>query len=202
MPFSPQPDPRRSRLTRWLTSPRGQLLLHRSYSWGAALVILGALFKILELPYADQLLLVSMLTECLIFILSGFDSPKEEAATSSEAGTTESPQASRQLQQSIEALRVSVEQLSQQLATSPSLHPSRPEGEGLGSSLSPVGYQEELRQLTERVQQLRLVYETSLQGSSEFQRQNERLVTQLIQLNELYARMIHSLSVSAGIPKP
>ena len=52
------------------------------------------------------------------------------------------------------------------------------------------------------MQQLRLVYETSLQGSSEFQRQNERLVTQLIQLNELYARMIHSLSVSAGIPKP
>ena len=73
MPLSPQPSPRGSRLSRWLTSPRGQLLLHRSYSWGAALVILGALFKILELPYADQLLLVSMLTECLIFILSGFD---------------------------------------------------------------------------------------------------------------------------------
>lgn len=202
MPLSPQPSPRGSRLSRWLTSPHGQLLLHRSYSWGAALVILGALFKILELPYADQLLLVSMLTECLIFILSGFDSPKEEAATSSEAGTTASPQASHQLHESIEALRLSVEQLSQQLVPSPSLHTSHPEGEGLGSSLSPVGYQEELRQLTERVQQLRLVYETSLQGSSEFQRQNERLVAQLIQLNELYARMIHSLSVSAGIPKP
>ena len=202
MSLSPQPSPRGSRLSRWLTSPRGQLLLHRSYSWGAALVILGALFKILELPYADGLLLVSMLTECLIFILSGFDSPKEEATTSSEAGTTESPQASRQLQQSIEALSKSIEQLSQQLATSPSLHTSRPESEGLGRSLSLAGYQEELKQLTERVQQLRLVYETSLQGSSEFQRQNERLVAQLIQLNELYARMIHSLSVSAGIPKP
>ena len=136
MPLSPQPSPRGSRLSRWLTSPRGQLLLHRSYSWGAALVILGALFKILELPYADHLLLVSMLTECLIFILSGFDSPKEEAATGSEAGTTASPQASRQLHESIEALRLSVEQLSQQLASSPSLHTSRPEGEGLGSSLS------------------------------------------------------------------
>ena len=79
MSLSPQPSSRGSHLSRWLTSPRGQLLLHRSYSWGAALVILGALFKILELPYADQLLLVSMLTECPIFILSGFDSPKEEA---------------------------------------------------------------------------------------------------------------------------
>ena len=128
MSLSPQPSPRESRLSRWLTSPRGQLLLHRSYSWGAALVILGALFKILELPYADELLVVSMLTECLIFVLSGFDSPKEETATSSGAGTTASPQASRQLHESIEALRVSVEQLSQQLAPSPSLHTSRSGG--------------------------------------------------------------------------
>nr|WP_311448171.1 hypothetical protein [uncultured Porphyromonas sp.] len=202
MSLSPQPSPRGSRLSRWLTSSRGQLLLHRSYSWGAALVILGALFKILELPYADELLLVSMLTECLIFILSGFDSPQQAEATCSKAGASEPSFASAQLQESIEALSKSIERLNQQLATSPSLHTSRPEGEGLGSSLSPAGYQEELKQLTERVQQLRLVYETSLQGSSEFQRQNERLVTQLIQLNELYARMIHSLSVSAGIPKP
>ena len=202
MSLSPQPSPRGSRLSRWLTSPRGQLLLHRSYSWGAALVILGALFKILELPYADGLLLVSMLTECLIFILSGFDSPEQAEATSSKAGASEPSFASAQLQESIEALSKSIEQLNQQLATSPSL-PTRPcRSQELDSGLSPAGYQEELKQLTERVQQLRLVYETSLQGSSEFQRQNERLVAQLIQLNELYARMIHSLSVSAGIPKP
>lgn len=147
MSLSPQPSPRGSRLSRWLTSPRGQLLLHRSYSWGAALVILGALFKILELPYADQLLLVSMLIECLIFILSGFDSPEQAEATSSKPGASEPSFASAQLQESLEALSKSIERLNQQLATSPSLHTSRPEGEGLGSSLSPAGYQEELKQL-------------------------------------------------------
>ncbi|MBF1047287.1 MAG: hypothetical protein HXL26_04265 [Porphyromonadaceae bacterium] len=201
MSLSPQPSPRGSRLSRWLTSPRGQLLLHRSYSWGAALVILGALFKILELPYADGLLLVSMLTECLIFILSGFDSPEQAEATSSKAGASEPSFASAQLKESLEALGKSIEQLSQHLASSPSLSTRPYRSQELDSSLSPAGYQKELKQLTERVQQLRLVYETSLQGSSEFQRQNERLVAQLIQLNELYARMIHSLSVSAGIPK-
>ena len=165
-------------------------------------MILGALFKILELPYADGLLLVSMLTECLIFILSGFDSPEQAETPSPKASASEQLYPSVQLYESIEALRASVEQLSQHLASSPSL-PTRPyRSQELDSSLSPAGYQEELKQLTERVQQLRLVYETSLQGSSEFQRQNERLVAQLIQLNELYARMIHSLSVSVGIPKP
>jgi len=48
------------------------------YGWGASLVILGALFKILHLPGADEMLMLGMGTEALIFFMSAFEkAPKE-----------------------------------------------------------------------------------------------------------------------------
>jgi gliding motility-associated protein GldL len=46
-----------------------------SYSWGAAVVIIGALFKIIHLPYANEILVISMTFEACVFILSGFERP-------------------------------------------------------------------------------------------------------------------------------
>lgn len=43
------------------------------YGWGAALVILGALFKILHLPFANEMLIVGMGTETVIFFFSAFE---------------------------------------------------------------------------------------------------------------------------------
>lgn len=43
------------------------------YGWGAALVILGALFKITHYPGADYMLLIGMGTEALIFFFSAFE---------------------------------------------------------------------------------------------------------------------------------
>ena len=43
------------------------------YGWGAAVVILGALFKILHLPGADYMLMAGMGTESLIFFMSAFE---------------------------------------------------------------------------------------------------------------------------------
>jgi len=48
------------------------------YGWGASLVILGALFKINHYPYANEMLLVGMSIEALIFFMSAFEkAPKE-----------------------------------------------------------------------------------------------------------------------------
>ena len=48
------------------------------YSIGAAVVIIGALFKILHLPMASLFLTVGMCTEAIIFALGTFDKPHEE----------------------------------------------------------------------------------------------------------------------------
>lgn len=60
---------------KWYTSPKGQKVVGCVYSVGAAVVIVGALFKILHLPFASELLMVGMLTEALLFTIGVFDDP-------------------------------------------------------------------------------------------------------------------------------
>lgn len=48
------------------------------YGWGAAVVMVGALFKIQHLPGAGIMLTVGLLVEAFIFFLSAFEPPHEE----------------------------------------------------------------------------------------------------------------------------
>lgn len=50
----------------------------RMYGWGASIVILGALFKIMHWQYADFMLILGMGTEVLVFFISGFEQVQEE----------------------------------------------------------------------------------------------------------------------------
>ena len=48
------------------------------YGWGAAVVIVGALFKIMHWPGANLMLIAGMGTETIIFFLSAFEPPHKE----------------------------------------------------------------------------------------------------------------------------
>ena len=50
-------------------------LMAKIYGIGAAIVIVGALFKIIHLKFANELLIVGLLTEAGIFFLSAFEKP-------------------------------------------------------------------------------------------------------------------------------
>ena len=63
---------------RFLKSDSGQRFFNFAYSIGAAVVIWGALFKILHLPGGNTLLCIGMGTEVLMFILTAFDKPEKE----------------------------------------------------------------------------------------------------------------------------
>lgn len=63
---------------RFLSGEKGQRFFNFAYSIGAAVVIWGALFKILHLPGGNTLLCIGMGTEVLMFILTAFDRPAEE----------------------------------------------------------------------------------------------------------------------------
>ena len=62
----------------WISSHMGQRFFNFAYSIGAAIVIWGALFKILHLPGGNALLSIGMGTEVLMFILTAFDRPAKE----------------------------------------------------------------------------------------------------------------------------
>ena len=48
------------------------------YGWGAAIVMVGALFKIQHYPGAATMLIIGLMTEAVIFFLSAFEPPHEE----------------------------------------------------------------------------------------------------------------------------
>ena len=48
------------RMQKWMDSVPGQTFLNYAYSWGASIVILGALFKLTHLPGANIMLFVGM----------------------------------------------------------------------------------------------------------------------------------------------
>ena len=68
------------RLQKWMDSVPGQTFLNYAYSWGAAIVILGTLFKLTHLPGANFFLFLGMGTEVFVFFLSAFDRPFDKTA--------------------------------------------------------------------------------------------------------------------------
>ena len=68
------------RLQKWMDSVPGQTFLNYAYSWGASLVILGALFKLNHLAGASLMLYIGMGTEVLVFFISAFDRPFDKTA--------------------------------------------------------------------------------------------------------------------------
>ena len=53
-------------------------LMAKLYGIGAAIVILGALFKLMNWPGAGSMLTIGLSTEAIIFFFSAFEKPYEE----------------------------------------------------------------------------------------------------------------------------
>lgn len=56
-----------------MDSKTGQQFLNYAYSWGASIVILGALFKLTHIAGANMMLFIGMGTEVIVFFLAGFE---------------------------------------------------------------------------------------------------------------------------------
>ncbi|MBD5213986.1 MAG: gliding motility protein GldL [Bacteroidales bacterium] len=90
----------KTRIAEFLYGESGQRFFNFAYSIGAAIVIWGALFKILHLPGGNMLLSIGMGTEVLMFILTAFDRPARDykwekvypALADEEAAATEAAQ--------------------------------------------------------------------------------------------------------------
>ena len=60
-------------IQKWMDTMAGQTFMNYAYSWGAAVVILGTLFKLTHLPGANLMLFIGMGTEVFVFIVAGFE---------------------------------------------------------------------------------------------------------------------------------
>ena len=55
-----------------------KVFMSRLYGWGASLVIIGALFKIMHWPFADYALIIGMGVEAVVFFFSAFEHVPDE----------------------------------------------------------------------------------------------------------------------------
>ncbi|TDQ30236.1 type IX secretion system motor protein PorL/GldL [Tenacibaculum caenipelagi] len=53
-------------------------LFNMAYGLGASVVILGALFKILHWPFGNEMLIIGMITEAIVFALSAFEAVEDD----------------------------------------------------------------------------------------------------------------------------
>lgn len=61
-----------------LKSHRSKIVMNFIYGAAAAVVIVGALFKILHWPFANEMLIIGMFTEAFVFLISAFDAPADD----------------------------------------------------------------------------------------------------------------------------
>src|SRR5690349_4887333 len=85
-------------------------IMPKVYGIGAAVVIVGALFKIRHLTGADEMLTLGLLTEAVIFFLSAFEPPHPETDWSKVY-----PELAEDYEAPTSAARVSNKPITQQL---------------------------------------------------------------------------------------
>jgi len=68
----------KNRVEMYLSSEKGRRILNFAYSWGASIVILGTMFKLLHLPYANWVIGIALTVEAIIFFIFAFEKPSSE----------------------------------------------------------------------------------------------------------------------------
>ena len=215
-----------TRIQDYLDSPKGRILLNYLYSWGAAVVILGALFKLTHIKGANLMLFIGMGTEVLVFFISGFERPY----IPSDAQQEDEDEATR--------LRGSIiiNNAAPQSAQSAPQQPVQvPAGTENASPLNVDGVEgitqdyiarvhdltlkmeqmcrhsermeqssEEIEQLSRNLISINTFYEMHLKSAStqmenieKVNEQTRQMVAQIEELNRVYARMVEAMKVNS-----
>ena len=200
-----------------------KLMMPKLYGWGAAIVILGALFKIEHLPGASYMLMAGLGMEAIIFFFSAFEKPYVEPDWSlvyPELAHMEDPNsAKRPAQQLDEALSRAkidnelVESLNEGLRSFGESAKQLNETVAAASGISE--YNSQIQEGVKNMNALNSLYELQLQASNQqmeatnlflqnlqssvedskkFQEQVSSLAENLEQLNQVYANMLNAMN--------
>jgi len=216
-------------LQKWMDSVPGQTFLNYGYSWGASIVILGALFKLTHLPGANIMLYLGMGTEVIVFFLSAFDRPFDKTDDGRElpthvtdeylAGKEENRSTSSAVQPQYSAVSsVDVERVQQAMPSADDIaaavvgQQSKAIADAQQQTPEMVeaqtNYVSALQNLTEMLG-IAKVYEMQLKGASQqigtidqINEQTRKMAHQIEQLNSIYARMIEAMTVNMRVAAP
>ena len=182
-----------TRIQDYLDSPKGRILLNYLYSWGAAVVILGALFKLTHIKGANLMLFIGMGTEVLVFFISGFERPYIPGQEDEE---DDAPRLRGNIIINGNAGSAPVQTVQPQQAVSPAVKASAQTVAG-DSSLNVDGVENITQDYIARVHDLTLKMEQMCRHSEKMEQSSEeieQLSRNLISINTFYEMHLKSAS--------
>jgi hypothetical protein len=199
-----------------------KVMMPKLYGWGAALVILGALFKIEHYPGASVMLAVGLGTEAVIFFFSAFEKQHTEPDWSlvyPELAHMQDPDHKRPAQQLDDALAKAkidnelIESLNEGLRSFG--ESARQLNETVTAASGISEYNTQIQEGVKNMNALNSLYELQLQASNQqmeattlflqnlqasvddskkFQQQVSSLADNLEQLNKVYGNMLTAMN--------
>ena len=199
-----------------------KVMMPKLYGWGASLVIIGALFKIQNWPFAGLFLTIGLTTEAVIFFFSAFEKQYEDYDWSlvyPELAHMEDPSAKRPAQQLDEALQRAkidnelIESLNEGLRSFGDATTKL--NETIAAAASINDYNDQIQEGVKNMNALNSLYELQLQASNQqmeatnqflnnlqssvedskrFQEQVNSLAENLESLNKVYAKMLDAMN--------
>lgn len=184
------------------------------YGFGAAIVILGALFKLMDWPGAGAMLTVGLSTEAIIFFFSAFEKPHEEPDWSlvyPELAYMKDPDNSTE-NSTVQELDTMLEKanVDQALITrlGDNLRSFNETVEGVNKSMDAVSstgeYSDQMREAARKLAEMNTYYDlqlktmqnigNSVSDSEKFQIEISKLGTNLEALNKMYSNMLNAIN--------
>ena len=199
-----------------------KVMMPKLYGWGASLVIIGAVFKIQNWPFAGLFLTIGLTTEAVIFFFSAFEKQYEDYDWSlvyPELAHMEDPSAKKPAQQLDEALQRAkidnelIESLNEGLRSFGDATTKL--NETIAAAASINDYNDQIQEGVKNMNALNSLYELQLQASNQqmeatnqflnnlqssvedskrFQEQVNSLAENLESLNKVYAKMLDAMN--------
>tara|TARA_B100000989_G_scaffold225333_1_gene172599 strand:- start:126 stop:782 length:657 start_codon:yes stop_codon:yes gene_type:complete len=199
-----------------------KVMMPKLYGWGASLVIIGALFKIQNWPFAGLFLTIGLTTEAVIFFFSAFEKQYEDYDWSlvyPELAHMQDPSVKKPAQQLDEALQRAkidnelIEGLNEGLRSFGDA--TKKLNETIAAAASINDYNQQIQEGVKNMNALNSLYELQLQASNQqmeatnqflnnlqssvedskrFQEQVNSLAENLESLNKVYAKMLDAMN--------
>ncbi len=196
-------------------SKTGKKLMNMVYGLGAAIVIIGALFKIMHWPYGDLMLIVGLVTEAVVFAISAFEPvdneldwslvyPELAGGASNAKGKKQPEDAKGILSEKLDAMlkdaRIDSELMS-------SLSTSIKSFEGAAKGMAPTAdamnstkkYSEEMAMAAAQMESLNSLYKVQVESTSRQTEANERVAENAEQLKAQMENLTTNLSSLNGV---
>lgn len=186
------------------------------YGIGAAIVIIGALFKIQHWPYGSEILTLGMVVEAIVFTISAFERQQSELDWSLvypelQGGTTSSKKAKEEPKDAEGMLSKKLDNLLKDAkidsALMASLGDSIKNFEGAAKSISPTvdsmsaqkKYSEELSLAAAQMESLNSLYKVQMESANRQAAINEESVANAEKLKEQMQSLASNLSSLNGV---